>query len=377
MNILLLSAYDAQSHRYWRETMVQSFPEFDWQVLALPARHFSYRVRANPLNWLAVNSAALAKHYDLVVATSTVDLATLRGICPALAHVPAWLYCHENQFAYPDNPAHSVPDAHRLAAQMVFVYACLAAQAISFNSRWNHDSAMAGIRKLSSRLPEPIDERLIAGIASRSQVLPVPVDSAAAGARPSRAAGAPLRILWNHRWEFDKGPDLLLAIIRQLVACEFSCELAIVGQQFRSRPAAFDAIDELLKNTAHSSAVRLSHWGYVSAREDYLALLGQSDVVLSTAWHDFQGLAVLEAVAAGAVPLLPDRLAYPELFAPGFMYSDSDGDATASARSACDKLLTWQQQGLPPVPDLSDLSVAALRPRYRQQMIDLVASANR
>ena len=51
-------------------------------------------------------------------------------------------------------------------------------------------------------------------------------------------------------------------------------------------------------------------------------MLCQGDVVVSTANHEFYGMAVLEAVRAGCRPLVPDRLAYRELFAPEFRYED-------------------------------------------------------
>jgi hypothetical protein len=38
-------------------------------------------------------------------------------------------------------------------------------------------------------------------------------------------------------------------------------------------------------------------------------------VAVSTATHEYYGIAALEALAAGCRPLLPDRLAYPELLA--------------------------------------------------------------
>ncbi len=253
---------------------------------------------------------------------------------------------------------------------MVFVYACLSAQAISFNSAWNRDSALAGIRQLSRRLPEPIDHRLVERIDRLSGVLPVPVDLAGGQERSPRTPTAPLRIVWNHRWEFDKGPELLLAIVEQLVTRHLRCELAIVGQQFRKRPDAFDAIEQRLAACAGEGETRLVEWGFVEAREDYRALLARTDVVLSTAWHDFQGLGVIEAVAAGAVPLLPDRLAYPEFFAPSYLYTGGD-DIACSAASACDRLLGWQQQGLPAVPEVSQLSAQALIPRYREKIVTL------
>src|SRR5690606_31607509 len=51
MRILLLSAYDADSHRRWREGLVRELPQHAWTVLALPPRHFSWRIRGNALSW--------------------------------------------------------------------------------------------------------------------------------------------------------------------------------------------------------------------------------------------------------------------------------------------------------------------------------------
>ena len=55
--------------------------------------------------------------------------------------------------------------------------------------------------------------------------------------------------------------------------------------------------------------------GYRESFADYAAALGRADVVVSTARHEFYGLALLEAVAAGCAPLAPRRLAYPEVLA--------------------------------------------------------------
>ena len=57
---------------------------------------------------------------------------------------------------------------------------------------------------------------------------------------------------------------------------------------------------------------RVVHVGHLP-EPDYRALLSRSDVVVSTARHEYFGVAVVEAIAAGAVPLLPRRLSYPEL----------------------------------------------------------------
>ena len=46
--------------------------------------------------------------------------------------------------------------------------------------------------------------------------------------------------------------------------------------------------------------------------------------MVSTALHEFYGIAVIEAVRAGCRPLLPNRLSYPELFDGEFLYDEDE-----------------------------------------------------
>ena len=127
MRILLLSAYDAHSHRRWRQGLVDAFPDWQWTVLTLPPRNFLWRIRGNSLSWAFAERETLLQPYDLLVATSMTDLAALKGMVPALAKVPAMVYCHENQFAYPDQR-----ELQSMEPEFVSLYAVLAAERVLF-----------------------------------------------------------------------------------------------------------------------------------------------------------------------------------------------------------------------------------------------------
>jgi glycosyltransferase involved in cell wall biosynthesis len=85
-----------------------------------------------------------------------------------------------------------------------------------------------------------------------------------------------------------------------------SFRLIICGQSFRQTPPVFRWAQCRFQQ-------QIEHWGYAPSRADYERRLAGADVIVSTAAHEFFGLAVLEAIALGLEPLLPERLSYPEL----------------------------------------------------------------
>jgi len=366
VKVLLLSAYAAQSHVHWQRSLQEMFPTWQWQVLSLPPRHFSWRVRGNPLYWALAERPLLEQDYDLLVATSMVDLATLRGLVPALSRLPSIVYFHENQFDYPQHrQQHSL-----LEAQMVSLYSALAADRLVFNSGYNLHSFLDGCQALLQRLPDRVPPGIVAVLEGKSVVLPVALELQSAEAvEPFWPDGAgvigdypdrPLRLLWSGRFEHDKGGDRLLLLLDELERSGLDYELALVGQQFRNSPAVFGQIERQFSH-------RLVQFGYLADPRDYRALLGAADLVVSTATHEFQGLAVLEAVASGALPVVPDRLVYPGIYPDHHCYPSDLGDAAAEARSAAalvQRLGQQLAQGAPCVPDVSAFDQKHLRPAY-------------
>lgn len=363
MKVLLLSAYAARSHVYWQDKLQQMFQQWQWRLLSLPPRHFSWRVRGNALFWAMREREVLEEHYDLLIATSMVDLATLRGLVPALSAVPSILYFHENQFAYPQQAQqHSLVEA-----QITSIYSALAADRILFNSAYNLDSFLKGCAQLLDKLPDKAPREVSAMLREKADVIPVPVDDGKEGDNGAywpaqvRAGGErPLRVLWAGRFEHDKGGERLLHLLRVLEPRGLDYELAMTGQQFRQSPAVFEQI-------ATEFSHRLVHFGYMESNRDYFALLQGADIVLSTALHEFQGLAVMEAVARQCLPVVPDRLAYAEIYPPHCRYGSFADDPQREAESAVATLLEAAQlvgQGRVQVPGISHYTSEQLAPEY-------------
>ena len=363
MRILLLSAYDAVSHRQWREGLVAALPEHDWTILTLPPRHFRWRIRGNSLSWGVGERSILNQPFDCLVATSMVDLATLKGLVPSLANVPSLVYFHENQFDYP--VSHSAHQGNE--PKVVNLYTALAADQLLFNSNYNQQTFLNGVATFLEKMPDAVPAGLVEELATKSIVLPVPLaDDWFASAQADKPDK--LTIVWNHRWEYDKAPEIFFHALRLLVEQKVPFRVHVLGQVFRTIPAMFSEMREMLGE-------HLGQWGGVEDRETYRDYLQQSHVVVSTARHDFQGLAVLEAVATGCIPLVPDRLAYPEWFGSEYRYSSSPAESEQEAHQLADKLkslvVQFESNQLPVAPDVSHLSWSVLQDSYRQKIAEL------
>lgn len=365
--VLLLSAYDAGSHKRWREQLVVSQPAFDWHVLALPPRFFRWRIRGNALTWL--QEPSLQESWDLLLVTSMVDLASIRGFHPHLARTPALLYMHENQFAYPDSgKQHSSAEP-----KMVNLYSAVAADLVVFNSEWNRDSFLDEAYGFLDKLPDGLPDGVIRQIRDKSSVIPVPIeDSLFRGRAVPHNVTCP-HLLWNHRWEYDKSPDRLLLLLDRLMELGQDFRISVVGEQFRNQPRVFEEIQ-----SRHGS--RLVYWGYMESREAYDKLLHEADVVVSTALHDFQGLSMLEAMASGCLVLAPDRLAYPEYVPASQRYTSLVDDPQQEARCAADTLISLLTQK-PAIKRPDEWRLTELKRSYRNVMYvtiggDAVCSTN-
>lgn len=338
--LLLISGYDASSHRYWRELIERQLPEYEWTQIALPDRYFYWRARGNALSLAQQHQDVLQQQYDLIIVTSMVDLSALRGFCPDLTAIPTIVYFHENQFAYPVDESSNLVNI-----QLLSIYSALCADMVVFNSAYNRDTFINGAKALLDRLPDEIPKGIPEKLAKKSTTLVVPLESDVTIKQRNLTLSEEPIILWNHRWEFDKQPEIFFGALTKLQQSNIRFKLYVLGQSFRKQPAIFDTIKESFQSELLTS-------GYQS-RSRYLEILSQSDIVVSSSAHEFQGISMLEAIASGCMPIAPDRLVYPEYIPENLRYVPSE-KIQKEAENLSQKLAEVIKSETRHVPDVSD-----------------------
>ena len=303
MRILALEPYYGGSHRAFLDGWV-SRSRHDWTLLTLPAYRWKWRMRHAPIT-LAGEVAIRhrdGERWDAVFCSDMLNLAEWRGLLPAdVPRLPAVVYFHENQLTYPTKH-HDERDVHFGFCNML---TALSAEAVWWNSAFHRDEMLAALAELLARMPGYNLPDVPDRIRERSSIQPPGVDELPP--RGPRSPG-PLRILWAARWEFDKDPETFFAAIKLLAGRGVDFRLSVIGESFREVPEVFAQAKE-------EFAASIDRWGYQSSRDEYHCALSECDVFVSTAQHEFFGITAVEAMAAGAYPLLPRRLAYPELLA--------------------------------------------------------------
>ena len=300
MHVVLVEPYYGGSHRAWADGY-RSHSSHDVHLLSHPARFWKWRMHGAFLTL----AEQLERHEaevgvpDVILASTMMDVSAFAGAIRHVAPgVPIVAYFHETQFTYPLSPADRVDQTYAMKNWA----SAVTADRVVFNSEYHRDVFRAEAHSLLNSFPEDKHVDRIDAVVDASDVVPVGVDLSDISA-PVRKDDAP-PVGWHHRWEHDQGPHELLAIVEGLVEANVDFRLAMCGEVFVSVPPTYATITDVAGD-------RLVHEGWAD-RSEYVDLLRRSSVVLSTALQEFFGIGVIEGIAAGAWPVLPDRLVYPE-----------------------------------------------------------------
>lgn len=330
MKVLAIEPYFGLSHKSFLEGY-QEFSSHDVEVWSLPPRKWKWRMRGSAYHF-AERASQTPENFrpDVLLVSDFLNLSDFRALSPSrFRDVPSAIYFHENQITYPLGEKAPQHDFHY---GWINLSSALCAERMFFNSLYHREVFLSGVADTLKLMPDFVPDGMVDNLFRKSSIFPVGTDFRghdAALSRHPRKPSSPPTIVWNHRWEYDKGPDTFFESLFKLQEDGILFQLVVCGESFKKKPEIFEKARERL-------APMTRHFGYFPKKEDYLSCLAHCDIVVSTAVHEFFGVSVSEAIYMGCLPVLPRRLSYPEIVPahlhPFFLYDD-DEDLTDFLKS--------------------------------------------
>lgn len=305
-HVLLVEPWFSGSHRRWAKGYQRS-SSHKVSIVSLSEGPWRWRLRAGALPLSADIGRHVSEHGqpDLLLVSGLVDVSQLLGLCRRdLGSIPVVVFQHESQIVYPTESGNV--DAEAVLRNWL---SWCAADLVLFNSAFHRQAVIDTLGVFLYQRPEADQLFALEEVLARFEVMPVGVDlppafthNHADAASPS--SGGPI-VLWPHRWENDKDPAGFLSALRRLRRNNRPVRLVLAGRESvvpsDVRAMILDEFDDWIVAAGPFD------------RDRYQELLAESDIVVSCAEHEFFGVATVEAIAAGCVPVLPDDLAYPEI----------------------------------------------------------------
>ena len=330
MRIALLEPYHTGSHAAWVRGYAR-YSQHEVIPLTLAGQFWKWRMHGGAVTLARLYRECFAQGSpDLLLTTDMLDVTTFLALTRDLTYaLPVALYMHENQLTYPPRPG----EKRDLHYGFINYASMLASNLILFNSRYHLEAWFEELPRLLKHFPDYNELQTVGELRARSRVLPLGLDLDALDAYRVERGPGPLLILWNHRWEYDKAPEVFFEALYALQARGVPFQVALLGEYFVRVPPAFEEARERLGE-------RIVQFGYVESFAEYARWLWRADVVVSTAIQDFFGAAVAEAMYCDTLPILPNRLAYPQFIPEDWrdfcLYEDQEGLVERLLRAAQD-----------------------------------------
>ncbi|KAL1237560.1 Glycosyltransferase-like domain-containing protein [Trichinella spiralis] len=310
--VLILEPFCGGSH----EQLVSLFKrEFSTtlDIYSLSAKKWQWRARTAALYFSEI--VPYNVDYSTLFCSSVLNLAELIALRNDLSKIKKVIYFHENQLVYPIQ--------RETEGDFQFSYnqilSSLVADVIVFNSHFNMQSFLENIPHIFAYIPsDSKPKHVLERIALKSRVLYYPIDfpslSVGCNSNEKLPDSELLHIVWPHRWEHDKNPELFFRVLIRLKSESFKFKISVLGENYQEKPDCFSEAEQTLNDN-------ILNWGYLKSKVDYCNILKRAHVVVSTARHEFFGVSVLEAVYLGCWPLCPNALSYPEIYDKRCLYN--------------------------------------------------------
>lgn len=301
VEILFLESFYGGSHKEFADGFCEHSTH-SVDLVTLPDRFWKWRMRGASLAF--AEKVKDPGKYDGIVVSDLINIADLKALWGNFQCPPIVLYFHENQLSYPAWKARS-RDAHFGFTDFMNA---LTADKILFNSNFHLQEFFKSLSVFLKRLPDFRPLSHLEELMKKCQTLhlgcriPGSQDKIATMKTP----GEDPLIIWNHRWEYDKQPEVFFNGLYKALDKGMHFRVACLGENPQTLPQEFVKAKRILKE-------RIIHYGYAPKRSEYLKWLKRGDIVASTAIQENFGIAMVEAIRFGCRPLLPRRLSYPEI----------------------------------------------------------------
>ncbi|MFT7591826.1 MAG: glycosyltransferase involved in cell wall biosynthesis [bacterium] len=305
MKVAIVEPFYAGSHKTWVDEL-SKFASFESILFTLPGRHWKWRMGAGAIQ-LAKKVNESNDQIDIFLVTDMLDVALFKSLLsPKYQSAKIVLYMHENQVVYPFQTPYSDKNKDRHYG-LINYKSILVADHIWFNSQFHINVFYAELATFLAPFPEAKFHQSEAqrGL-TKSSVMPIGIDCDALD-KSTEVKSLKPTILWNHRWEYDKNPDLFFQTLIKLSQDGLDFDLCVLGEHYSNIPPIFETAFEQLK--AH-----IIHWGFVKDKKEYYRLINKSTILPVTSNQEFYGLSVMEAIYCGVTPILPNRLSYSDLY---------------------------------------------------------------
>ncbi len=313
LRFLFLEPFFGGSHGDFAQGLTQH-SRHDIELVTMPDRFWKWRMRGAALYWS--ERIKNPEQYDGLIVSSLISLAELAALwgsrCP-----PALVYFHENQLTYP-----AAPD-QRADHQPGFtnISSALTAKRVLFNSRAHLKAFLGALPDFIRIMPDFRPRWVPRAIADRCAVVYPGCHFPHAPADIKPHGDGPPLIIWNHRWEHDKNPESFFKALFQMRLRGIDFQVALLGEKYTRIP-------EVFKSAPQQLGRHMVQYGRVESHRQYYKWLKRGSVAISTANQENFGIAVVEAIYHGCLPLLPNRLSYPEIlpkkFHSDFLYGDQE-----------------------------------------------------
>ena len=304
MNIVIIEPFFTGSHKCWAIEL-KKYSSHNIEIISLPGRFWKWRMHGGAIT-LAKRYNILNFEPDLILVTDMLNLPVFKSLIEPKC--PIHIYFHENQFTYPWSPIDEDVKYQRDKHYGFINYSsALTANHIYFNSHFHFNSFFTGLEDFLRQFPDYREIQNIEHIKIKSSVLNLGIDLKKFDSFEINKKNKTPLILWNHRWEYDKNPELFFNILINLSKQKINFNLAVIGQEFKTEAKCFLKARNILNK-------HIVQFGYVESFEKYAYWLWKADILPITSIHDFFGISIMEAIYCKTIPILPRRLTYPILF---------------------------------------------------------------